>query len=104
MAPFFLFCCLDMLDMSYRNNVDFVLSNPTFWPAQTVSGRSWYELLCIPYIDLYKIYIAVIAIGAVTFPIVADFLSGSTAKATLNVPVVSTIFLSHVKGGTKTSA
>lgn len=26
MAPFF-FCCLDMLDMSYRNNVDFVFGN-----------------------------------------------------------------------------
>lgn len=26
MAPFF-FCCLDILDMSYRNNVDFVFGN-----------------------------------------------------------------------------
>jgi hypothetical protein len=49
--PLFFFCCLDMLDMSYRNNVDFVLSNPTFWPALTVEGRSCCELLNIQHIN-----------------------------------------------------
>lgn len=30
MAPFF-FCCLDMLDMSYRNQVDFAFINSGFF-------------------------------------------------------------------------